>query len=227
MPDRRRFVALELAVLTLAGLLPASLLAAAPQDIGKAVAEHRRIAAESPSPGVLNDLANLLVLEGNREEAESIYRRVLSTDPANLEARFNLGLLLQNRAENEEARELFESVLATQPRHPWAHYQLGAIHEARAEREDAIDSYARALALDPELFFADVNPQVVTNSLLTEALLEAARLRGSARMAPMQYSRPREITEMLLSLPQPVPERAPEPAEPPAKEESDESDGGS
>jgi tetratricopeptide (TPR) repeat protein len=215
-------VASKLTILSLAVALPALTLAAvpveaSPQDIGKAITEHRRLADEAPSPGVLNDLANLLVLEGRRDEAESIYRRVLGTDPGNNEAAFNLGLLLQNRGEDEEAETLFLSVVDRQPRHPWALYQLGAIYEGRGERRDAVQSYSKALAIDPELYFADVNPQVVTNGLLTESLLEAARRRGSARMAPMQYSRPREITQMLLSLPAPaVPPAVTEQPEPPA-----------
>ena len=214
-------MASKLAVLTLAVVMHGAPAPAAPQNLPEAIAEHRRLAAESPTPGVLNDLANLLVLKGQREEAESIYRRVLSTDAGNSEAQFNLGLLLQSRGETDEAEQLFLAVLARQPRHQWALYQLGAIHESRGERREALGSYAQALALDPELFFADVNPQVVTNRLLTESVLAAARLRGGARLAPMQYSRPREITKMLLGLPQP--ELAP--SEPRAEEEPDSDSG--
>lgn len=189
------------AALTLAWALVALPVAAAAQNLAEAIEEHRRLALESPTPGVLNDLANLLVLAGDRGEAESTYRRVLSMDAANSEAQFNLGLLLQSRGHLDEAEELYAAVVARLPEHSWAFYQLGAIYESRDMRGEAIEAYARALALDPELYFADVNPQVVTNQLLTEALLEAARLRQSRALAPMQYSRPRQITEMLLSLP--------------------------
>ncbi len=204
-------MARTIAILTLLALLPLA-SAAAPQNLTDAIAEHRRLAEESTDPGILNDLANLLVLAGHAGEAESTYRRVLASVPGNAEAQFNLGLLLQNKGLIDEAQELFQSVLVTHPRHEWALYQLGAIHESRGERQEAIHAYARALAIDPELYFADVNPQVVTNGLLTEALLEAAQLRSSRNMAPMKYSRPREITEMLLSLPAPE-EESPEPSE--------------
>ena len=192
-----------LAVLTVL-FLSAGIAASGPQNLTDAIDEHRRLAAESSAPGVLNDLANLLVLAGHTIEAESIYRRVLEVDATNGEAQFNLGLLLQNQGHIDEAEQLFLAVLELHPRHEWALYQLGAVHEARGERNKAIEAYAKALALDPELYFADVNPQVVTNGLLTEALLEAARLRDATSMAPMKYARPREITEMLLSLPTPV-----------------------
>ena len=193
----------NLAALTLISLFTALPAPAAPPNLADAIEQHRHLAEESPTEGVLNDLANLLVLAGNHGEAESMYRRVLSMDPANTEAQFNLGLLLQSTGRLEEAGELYLSVIDRQPRHAWAHYQLGAVHEARNQRSEAIAAYAAALALDPELYFADVNPQVVSNRLLTESLLEAAHLRNSRSMAPMQYARPREITEMLLSLPLP------------------------
>ena len=197
-------MARTLAALTLVSLFTALPAPAAAPNLADAIEQHRRLAQESPTAGVLNDLANLLVLAGHHDEAESIYRRVLSMDPANVEAQFNFGLLLQSIGRLAAAADLYASVIERQPRHAWAHYQLGAVHETNDLRSEAIAAYATALALDPELYFADVNPQVVSNRLLTESLLEAARLRESRSMAPMQYARPREITEMLLSLPSPV-----------------------
>ena len=190
------------ALVLVCALTPAVAAAETP-NLTQAIEEHRRLALQSPTPGVLNDLANLLVLVAQRTEAESIYQRVLSIDPQNVEAQFNLGLLLQSRGRLDEAQALYQQVVALEPQHSWAHYQLGSIHESRDDRRHAIASYATALALDPELYFSDVNPQVVSNALLTESILEAARLRESRSLAPMQYSRPRKITEMLLSLPKP------------------------
>lgn len=187
-----------------------------PPNLAEAIASQQRLVEESPTPGALNDLGNLLVLAGRYDEAETHYRRALSVDPAGTRARFNLGLLLQTRGETEEARQLYDAVLELEPRHAWAHYQLGALFERQNDERRAVASYGRALALDPELYFADVNPQVVANRLLTEAILEAARLRRSPNLAPMQYAQPREITELLLSLP--VPETPAEIVEPSAPE---------
>ena len=187
--------------LLLSTALPAPASAATPPNLAKAIEEQRKLAEESAAPGVLNDLANLLVLAGQRGEAESIYRRVLTLDAANDEARFNLGLLLQSRGDIDEAEDLYMAVTERQPGNPWPFYQLGVIYESRAQRRDAIDAYGTALALDPQLYFADVNPQVLRNNLLTESILAAAGRRQNRSLAPMQYSRPRQITQMLLSLP--------------------------
>jgi tetratricopeptide (TPR) repeat protein len=167
----------------------------------EALEGQRALAEQAPTPAILNDLGNLLVLAGQRNEAESTYRRVLSMEPYNVAAQFNLGLLMQYRGETDVARELFLQVVTTDPNNAWGHYQLGVLHEAADERDLAIQSYARALAIDPELYFPDVNPQIITNELVTESLLEAANLRQPSDLAPMNFAQPREITQLLLSLP--------------------------
>jgi tetratricopeptide (TPR) repeat protein len=186
----------------LVGLLTTSLVTAtdAP-NLLEVLESQRALAEENPTPEILNDLANLLVLSGHSNEAESTYRRVLQIDAYNVAAQFNLGLLMQYRGEKEMARELFLEVVEREPTNAWAYYQLGVLHEDAGERAKAIEQYALALAIDPELYFPDVNPQIVNNMLVTESLLEAANLRKPSNLAPMNFARPREITQLLLSLP--------------------------
>ena len=188
---------------------------AEPPNLAQALEAQQLLAADSPTPEVLTDLGNLLVMAGRVSEAESTYRRVMSMDPSHAGAPFNLGLVMQYRGESDIAFDLYQQVIALDSTHAWAHYQTGAIHEAAARRQEAIEAYARALALDPQLYFADVNPQIVNNELVTEALLQAAKLRQPSLLAPMSFSRPREITRLLLSLP------ATEDAEEPATDQED------
>ena len=82
-------MARHLVILLLAIASTLAPVLASPQNLADAIEEHRRLVAETPTPGVLNDLANLLVLAGNVAEAESTYRHVLSIDAANIEAQFN------------------------------------------------------------------------------------------------------------------------------------------
>jgi tetratricopeptide (TPR) repeat protein len=186
----------------LAGIFACGMASAADApNLLEALETQRSLADENPTPAILNDLGNLLVLAGYANEAESTYQRVLVIDAYNVAAQFNLGLLMQYRGEAVTARTLFEEVVGREPTNAWAHYQLGALHEAAGERSKAIESYARALALDPELYFPDVNPQIVSNALLTESILEAANLRRPTNLAPMSFAQPREITQLLLSLP--------------------------
>jgi len=186
-------------IATLAMTLPVH--GAEPPNLAEALEAQQQLAVDSPTPAVLTDLGNLLVLAGRVSEAEATYRRVMAMDPGHVGAPFNLGLVMQYRGDVEVAFDLYQQVIDLDATHAWAHYQLGAIHEAAARRKEAIDAYARALALDPQLYFADVNPQIVNNELVTEAILEAANLRQPSRLAPMSFSRPREITRLLMSLP--------------------------
>jgi tetratricopeptide (TPR) repeat protein len=176
-------------------------IAADPPNLAEVLESQRALAQENPTPAILNDLGNLLVLAGHGNEAESTYRRVLQMDAHNAAAQFNLGLLMQYRGEKEMARELFLEVVGREPTNAWAYYQLGVLHEEAGERSKAIEKYAMALAIDPELYFPDVNPQIVNNLLVTESLLQAANLRKPTNLAPMNFARPREITQLLLSLP--------------------------
>jgi tetratricopeptide (TPR) repeat protein len=186
---------------TILVLVAVSASAAPPPNLAEALEAQRRLADETPTAAVLNDLGNLLFLSGRHFEAESVYQRVLTLDARHSEARFNLGLLLQNRGDLASAGEIFEDLVEQYPNNAWAHYQLGVVREAEEDKKEAIASYARALALDPELYFPDVNPQVVSNQLLTQSLLAAADLRRPSGLVPLSYARPRAITELLLSLP--------------------------
>lgn len=55
--------------------------------------------------------ANVLRLLGYRDEAVDNYRAALATDPGNLEACLNLGLLTWQSGDRDEARQIFEHLL--------------------------------------------------------------------------------------------------------------------
>jgi hypothetical protein len=93
-------------------------------------------------------------------------------------------------------------VLEIQPEHAWAHYQAGALYEARGQESKAVDEYARALALDPQLAFPEVNPHVVENKLLTQAMLRAYQKDYGVPQAPSIYEDPHRIANLLVPPPQ-------------------------
>jgi len=185
----------------------------APPNVGSAIAEQRTLVAERPGEaGVWNDLGNLLVLEGGLDEAESAYAKALELDPASVQARFNLGLLRQQRGDLDGAVVEYRELLEIDPEHAWAHYQLGAAYETQGERELALEHYAEAFTLDPELLFAETNPHIIENGLVTEALL---RRRGSrsAPPAPRAYDEPARIQSILTPPPTAHGNGAPKPAD--------------
>lgn len=185
-------------------VLAALTAAAAPPNLPKTLEAQRQLAAERPEdPAVWNDLGNLLLLARRPAEAEEAYRRAVELDPERVSALFNLGLLQQQKGEGKEALELFDRVIEREPRHAWAHYQKGAIYEAWGRQGQAIRWYADAFALDPQLAFPDVNPHVLDNKLVTEAMLRAYRDEGKAPQAPTAYEDPERIASLLVPPPTP------------------------
>lgn len=196
------------AVLSLAALLLAAVAiaayAAVPPNLSKALETQRRLITERPQdPSVYNDLGSLLILEGRLDEAEQAYRKAIEIDPNKVSALFNLGQLQQQRGEVREALKLYERVVEVQPGHAWAHYQMGTLYEAWKQEQKAIEHYARAFALDPQLAFKEVNPQIVENGLITQAMLRAYNEGPKKPQAPRYFDERERIVNLLVPLPQP------------------------
>lgn len=179
--------------------------AAVPPTLSRTIEAQRRLAAERPQDAaVFNDLGNLLLMVPQPAEAEAAYRKAVEIDPDKASALFNLGLLLQQRGELREAHGLYRRVVKLEPRHAWAHYQIGSLYEIWKQQSRAVDSYARAFALDPQLAFPEVNPHIVENGLVTEAMLRAYRDGGTQPQAPRIYDEPSRIASMLVPPPSPA-----------------------
>lgn len=177
--------------------------ATSPVRLPEALTAQRQLVASSPGdPGALNDLANLLVLKGQLDEAEGLYRQAADLAPEAAMIHYNLGLLLQQQDRHEEAIEEFQEIVEAVPEHAWGHYQLGLSFEALGGRgKAAIASYAEAFSIDPNLAFADVNPQVIDSRYLTTALLRASHRSPGRVVAPLSYHEPERIARILLPVP--------------------------
>lgn len=170
-----------------------------PPNLGRAIDAQQALVAKSPTDAqARNDLGNLLLLDGRTSAAEEAYRSALELAPDMTSAHYNLGLLLAQQGERKAAAEQFEAVLAAEPDHAWAHYQLGAIYDARGASKRAIKEYAKAFRIDPQLAFPEVNPGVIDNDHVTEALLTAYRDMPAAAEAPKTYEQPTHIVSLMV-----------------------------
>jgi Flp pilus assembly protein TadD len=177
--------------------------AAIPSTLNRAIESQRRLVTERPQdPAVLNDLGNLLLLADQPAQAEEAYRKALELDPQKVTALFNLGLLQQQRGERREALSLYKKVVAVQPGHAWAHYQIGTLYESWDQKNKAIEEYARAFSLDPQLAFKEVNPHIVENKLVTQAMILAYDETNEQPQAPKAFDEPGRIAKMLVPRPQ-------------------------
>jgi len=209
-----RIIALTIAAAAaIAAITAVTSVAAAPNNLAKTIEVQRRLTTERPNDAaVFNDLGNLLLLAQKPAEAEAAYRRALELDPDKVSALFNLGLVVHQRGGLKDARQLYERAVKVDPSHAWAHYQLGAIHEALHQTSRAIDEYATAFSLDPQLAFPEVNPHIVENKLVTEAMLRAYRGDVARPQAPAVYEEAGRIASLLVPPPTPAPAAAPDAA---------------
>lgn len=193
---------LSLAAVLIAAVAIAA-FAAVPPNLSKALEAQRRLVTEKPQDAAVhNDLGSLLLLAERPEEAEAAYRRAIELDPDKVSALFNLAQLLQQRNEKREALRLYHRVVELQPNHAWAHYQIGTLYEGWDQESRAIEHYARAFALDPQLAFKEVNPHVVENTLVTQAMLRAYDESPGPSQAPKYFEERDRIVNLLVPLPQ-------------------------
>ncbi len=197
LPTAAKALIAALAVVSAGAAITA--VAAVPPNLNKALESQRRLVTDHPQdPAALNDLGNLLLLADQPEQAEEAYRKALELDPNKVTALFNLALLQQRHGERREALSLYKKVVALQPDHAWAHYQLGTLYESWNQESKAVACYARAFALDPQLAFKEVNPHIVENKLVTQAMIRAYGESSLPQQVPQAFDEPGRIAKILV-----------------------------
>ncbi len=83
------------------------------------------------------------------EHARDAYRRALEMDPGHVDARINLGRLLQEIGQFAAAEAHYRGVLDRHPDHPIARFNLGVALEDQGRIDDALEAYRAAVRSDP------------------------------------------------------------------------------
>jgi tetratricopeptide (TPR) repeat protein len=124
----------------------------------KALAEYvaaQRYMSDMPS-GPYN-LANLALAQGNRAEAERLYRRSLQIDDRNVPAKVNLALLLAATNRLDEAESLLRSARSLGAGAATVSFNLGLLLAERGKSAEAEEALRAALKADPNLAPAAYN----------------------------------------------------------------------
>ncbi len=95
-------------------------------------------------------LARISVRLGEYEEADRLFREVLSRDHGNLLALYNLGWLRYRLGDTDEARRLLSSLLERKQDHPEGHYMLGLAYARLGDAVRAEEEFRRVVDLAPE-----------------------------------------------------------------------------
>ena len=98
----------------------------------------------------MSALANVLVQQGNTQEAQTLFVKTLQKDPENLTAKTGLINLSAADPSNLSAGSELKQLLTEHPQEAYLHASLGNFHARRNEWPSAQASYFEAFALDPE-----------------------------------------------------------------------------
>jgi tetratricopeptide (TPR) repeat protein len=93
--------------------------------------------------------------EATLEQAASLYRKALESDPYLVAALINLANIHYTHQEIVEAQALYERAISLEADFFEAHFNLGNIHHDLGEFNEARPCYAEALALNP--YYADTH----------------------------------------------------------------------
>jgi predicted TPR repeat methyltransferase len=115
----------------------------------RGVALIRRALARAPgSPGMLNNLGNILYEVDRFEEAAAAYEQAIAIAP-DAGTFNNLGATRRMQGRFDDARAAYERALALDPKHASAHHNFGNLLASRGRMRDAVEHYCTALILRP------------------------------------------------------------------------------
>ena len=88
------------------------------------------------------------------EKSIKYFTRILSIDPKNYKAYYNLGIAYFNLKEFDAALDNYKIALSINPNYKYCYYNIGLIYEATENFREAAKAYEKALEIDPGFIYA-------------------------------------------------------------------------
>ncbi len=105
---------------------------------------------QSQNIDLLHAYAYYLQAVDKIDEAQSLFREIITIDPQYTVAYFNMGLLYLDQKNYEEAINQFTLAVSTDPVHSESYFFRGISKELQGNKNAAIADYQQALLIDPE-----------------------------------------------------------------------------
>ena len=119
--------------------------------LGEALSYYRKVISIQPAiAAVHNNVAAILLQQGDKAEAEASWRTAIELKPEYAEAHFNLAVLLSERADAlavQNAKTHCERALKERPMYVAAHHLMGNILVSSNQPKEAQRHYAMAEAI--------------------------------------------------------------------------------
>ena len=141
--------------------------------------------AQQPDDIIVNRwLAEVYTKQNRRDDANAVYRHLITIDSANTREYYtNIARAHLNAMDFDAATEASKQVIAHSPRNPEGHQMLAEIAKQSGNYDNAIDSLKQALRLRPEAI--DIRAE----------LAATYKLSGKPRQALAQYWRCWELSD--------------------------------
>ena len=116
-----------------------------------------------PDPDVKKFLIEVLFAYGSYlnddyvleyEKSIKYFTRILSIDPKNYKAYYNLGIAYFNLEKFDAALDNYKIALSINPKYKYCYYNIGLIYEATENFREAAKAYEKALEIDPGFIYA-------------------------------------------------------------------------
>ncbi|HWY85853.1 MAG TPA: tetratricopeptide repeat protein [Gemmataceae bacterium] len=136
-----------------------------------------------PTPAELFDLAVRYHQSGNFEQAESLYRQIIQTEPSHSAAHHLLGFLAHQSGRHETVITLIRQAITLEPANADHHFSLAIVLASQGQLAEAIACYRHTLRISPEHAEALIN---LGNLLKVKGNLDeaAACYRQALRVNP-------------------------------------------
>ena len=88
------------------------------------------------------------------EKAIEIFKKIISLEPKNYKAHYNLGIAYFNLGQIESALESYKVAIEIKPDYKFCYYNIGLVYESKNNLEEALKYYNCALDIDPKFPYA-------------------------------------------------------------------------
>ena len=104
------------------------------------------------------------------EKAIEIFKKIISLEPKNYKAHYNLGIAYFNLGQIESALESYNAAINIKPDYKFCYYNIGLVYEHKNDLKNALKYYNNALDIDPKFPYAIHSREFIRKKIDSERI---------------------------------------------------------